>query len=823
MRSDGGGDLEASLLTREMGVGAARTGSHSRSTDATRTRVPGAVLSGMAKLRALLAVVGATVVVGCPPPSRTKPPPIVPPDGIVIDCPADSAAGSLQEMADRFAADIDPLMERGAGGCIACHAADSGRLMTMADTPQNSFFRIRANGYFRLVTGMIPERVINESMPQGGPAWSADEKDLLQTFACDLATIDDGGIPPDEEFPPDLLSPYTGPAATDYDNTFITYDQLRGRVIQAFDDDWVRLGVDQFSANISLLGGADFVNTFVPARVSTPEFFVGLDLLAEDVCRRAVDDLTGPFAGLDLDAPIQAEPPSASTLLEAEGSVVTINGLPAGCLPGAGATDVNLCTNASVDASLALPSDGDYVITVRAAPQPNPAGPPNMSVSVDGVEVLNVDVTGAANVFADFTVTTHVTSGGAHQFSVAFTNDSTVGGDRNLRIDKYTVDGPVAGTTSGSPTGPADAKARLATIFERILLRPPVVGGAGDEIDELYATLVSLEQFDGDRRGAFAGACQGLLNHPDFLFTRPPAFDTATGGARERLLLIKTALDLIDRPPSADEFGRFDTGEARDVLVDEWLQSAAFRVAYNNRVRAILEFDGTPDGDEPSRLWTFVMLNDRPLKEILTADYTVDDNLARLDRPAEHGATGLLTMKGYITGKPGLPHYNYAARVFTGFMGVVFNVPQAALDARATATAASTVDPTSICFSCHRLLTPLAYQRQKWADDGTFRTQFDDGRVIDDTDNGLVADYPFKGPGLESFSLVAVRKEGFIRRMANVHFTFAFGRNLRHDTDERDVYLSLWNAANSGNGTFKDVMKTVLFSRSYTDPVGGTP
>ena len=68
---------------------------------------------------------------------------------------------------------------------------------------------------------------------------------------------------------------------------------------------------------------------------------------------------------------------------------------------------------------------------------------------------------------------------------------------------------------------------------------------------------------------------------------------------------------------------------------------------------------------------------------------TVDASGNRIDRRAEHGRTGVLTMKGYIIGKPGLPHYNYAARVMTGFMGRVFEVPQAALDARATATATS--------------------------------------------------------------------------------------------------------------------------------------
>jgi hypothetical protein len=591
-------------------------------------------------------------------------------------------------------------------------------------------------------------------------------------------------------------------------------------VLDSFDDDWERNGVDQFSENIALFGGVDFVRAFVPARQATPEFFVGLDLLAEDVCGRAAADGSGPFTGLDLDAAVADEPASQLQTFEAE--AVTYNN-PAGCAPGPGATSVVLCTNGDVQAQVTLPSAGDYVVKARVRGAPNTGGPPNMEIRLDSDVVLSSDV--PETTFVERSVTATVGEGGSHILSVAFTNDSTDGGDRNLFVDSFSIEGPIAGSTDGSPTGKADAIAKLRTLFPRILLRPALEGGGTpdtDELEPLYTLLTNLEGFDGNRRAAWAGVCQGLLNHPDFLFTRPPTFDTSTGGARERLLVIKTALDLLDRPPTADELGRFDLGETREALVDEWLQSGEFQSAYFNRVRQVLEYDGTPDGDEPARLWTYVAMNDRPLKEILTADYTVDESFNQATRGPEHGATGVLTMKGYIKGKPGLPHYNYAARVFTGFMGFVFEVPQEALDARATASAASTVSPTSICFSCHKLLTPLAYQRQKWDDDGNFRDTFEDGRVIDDTDQNLVADYPFKGPGIESFSLVAVRKEAFIRRMANVHFLFSFGRLLRHDQDERDVYFDLWNTAQSGNGTFRDLLKHILLSRSYTNPPAPT-
>jgi hypothetical protein len=225
-------------------------------------------------------------------------------------------------------------------------------------------------------------------------------------------------------------------------------------------------------------------------------------------------------------------------------------------------------------------------------------------------------------------------------------------------------------------------------------------------------------------------------------------------------------------------------------------------------------------GDEPARLLTHVFVAGRPIREILTADYGVDEAFAPVARPAEHGSTGVLTMPGYIRGKPGLPHFNYAARVLSGFLGFVFQVPPEVFDERATATAASTVDPESPCYSCHKLLTPLAHQRLRWDDDGNYRAVDDDGLPIDDSDRNLVSGYPYAGAGLDAFAVQASVKEGYIRRMSNLLFAPSFNRNLRHDGDERLLYQQLWNAAASGNGTFGDMIRVVLFDPSYTHPTG---
>jgi hypothetical protein len=322
----------------------------------------------------------------------------------------------------------------------------------------------------------------------------------------------------------------------------------------------------------------------------------------------------------------------------------------------------------------------------------------------------------------------------------------------------------------------------------------------------------------GARQAAWEGLCRALLRHPDFLFTRPPsAARLADGPARKRLQLVKIAQDLVGRTPSPDEFRRLDAGTPLSGFVDEYLQSQEFRDFYFHRIRLVLESHGSESDDEPTRLWCHIAFNDRPFKEILTADYTVDRNFQRRPRPAHHGRTGLLTMRGFIDGKPGLPHFNYAAVVCEKFLGYAFEVPATIVAQREGATAASTTHPDSTCYSCHKILTPLAFQRMKWDDDGKYREKDETGSDIDDSDRGLVASYAFKGRGMEAFALGAQHKERFIRTMIQTHFIFFFGREMRHEDDERDLYRRLWDNAAANNYSIRAILRELLASPEYLE------
>ncbi|HSH94673.1 MAG TPA: hypothetical protein VK968_11055, partial [Roseimicrobium sp.] len=320
------------------------------------------------------------------------------------------------------------------------------------------------------------------------------------------------------------------------------------------------------------------------------------------------------------------------------------------------------------------------------------------------------------------------------------------------------------------------------------------------------------------QQSAWEALARALVRHPDFLFTRAPSIQTVKGKAdKQHLQLAKAAQDLVGRAPTRDEFSRLDKGVPYTQIIDEYLKSQEFKDFYFHRIRLYLESQGTESQDEPARIWSYIAFNDRPFQEILTADYTVDKNFQKQPRPAYHGKTGVLTAKGFIEGKPGLPHFNYAAQVAMLFLGYVFEVPPEIVQMREGLTAASTVDPTSVCFSCHKILTPIAVQRNMWDDEGKFRRYDELGLPIDASDANMVDGYPFPGEGLEAFATQAVKKERFVRTIINTHFTFYFGREMRFRDDERFLYKKVWDDVHADGFKLRTLVRSLVTSPEYME------
>ena len=66
-------------------------------------------------------------------------------------------------------------------------------------------------------------------------------------------------------------------------------------------------------------------------------------------------------------------------------------------------------------------------------------------------------------------------------------------------------------------------------------------------------------------------------------------------------------------------------------------------------------------------------------------------------------------------------------------------------------------------------------------------------------------------------ALQAVKKERFIRTIINTHFTFYFGRELRHQEDERILYKRLWDSVQTNNFAIRSLINTILTSPEYLE------
>ncbi|MDZ4850281.1 MAG: hypothetical protein SGI77_13435 [Pirellulaceae bacterium] len=362
-----------------------------------------------------------------------------------------------------------------------------------------------------------------------------------------------------------------------------------------------------------------------------------------------------------------------------------------------------------------------------------------------------------------------------------------------------------------------DASASYTVSHSRLEFSWRQISGTRVPIDDPHSpTLEVTVPRRSVEQAAWSSLCSALIRHPDFLFTRPPSLATSDQPhIQQRLKLVKLALDLVGRSPTSDEIRELDQGTSLEDFIDRFLASDEFKEFYFHRIRLHLESQGTEIQDEPVRLWNYVAFNDRPFKEILTANFTVDRDFKKQRRSANHGKTGVLTTPGFIQGKPGLPHYNYSAQVSMLFLGFVYEVPADVVEQREGVTALGTTDPNSVCYSCHKILTPLAFQRLNWNDDGEYRIENEDGLPIDASDQNASEDYPFPGKGMEAFATQAVKKERFIRTMINTHVNFYFGRPMRYREDERVLYKRLWDSAHRSNFKIPALIREIVTSPEY--------
>lgn len=451
------------------------------------------------------------------------------------------------------------------------------------------------------------------------------------------------------------------------------------------------------------------------------------------------------------------------------------------------------------------------------------------------------------------------TKAGTRQLTVTFLNENTVPEEplapRHTLYDyaqfkggvpavhTVAIDGPFE-ATGISPTAsrntilicdPAEeandacAKRILSTLAHRAYRRPPTAA----ETDDLMAFYQ-----DGKDRGFEYGigrALERMLAGPEFLFLVVEQPVGAASGEIFKLSDYELATQLSfflwssipdDELLSLAESGRLSTPEVLDrqvrrmlddprseSLVEnfaaQWLQLRKLNAASPNTDLFPYVDDNLTDAfrTETEMFFEYNLRNDRPLLELLSADYTfVNEQLARhygienvygshfrkvllpdSDRGGLLGHGSVLTVTSYpnrtapvIRGKwildnilgapPPPPPANVPGLRSKNDSGQILNMRQQMEQHRSN----------PVCASCHKVMDPLGFALENYDAIGKWRIVDAASNSMIDSSGTLPDGTPFAGPDELRTVLIDKRQEEFILTTIEKLLTYALGRGMSH-------------------------------------------
>jgi hypothetical protein len=111
------------------------------------------------------------------------------------------------------------------------------------------------------------------------------------------------------------------------------------------------------------------------------------------------------------------------------------------CTPSPGDTEVLLCSGSRVQKLVEFPYTGRYRARARVRADPSPGSAPLLSFKLDGHAPETVSVPGATTTTVESVI---FAEAGWHTLAPAFARDENPSDDRNLFIDSFTIEGPLA-------------------------------------------------------------------------------------------------------------------------------------------------------------------------------------------------------------------------------------------------------------------------------------------------------------------------------------------------------------------------------------------
>jgi len=452
-----------------------------------------------------------------------------------------------------------------------------------------------------------------------------------------------------------------------------------------------------------------------------------------------------------------------------------------------------------------------------------------------------------------------VTKAGSHRISVSFLDETTVPEEplypRQTRYDYSQFKGGVPGVHTVSIGGPYNTRGVGETASrERILTCQPT--GIGDLAcaEKILSTLAhrayrrpptrkELEVLMGFyRNGSSSGfeegiglAMERMLAGPEFLFIveRTPA--NVRPGETFRIsdseLATKLSLFLWSSVPDVE---LLDLAESGHLSKPGILEQQVQRLLENPRSRALVDNFASqwlslgrlnvtePNTDlfpyfeenlrqafreETALFFDYILREDRPLMELLDADYTfVNERLARhygipdvygnhfrkikLTDPSRGGLLGhgsILTATSYpdrtspvIRGKwilenilsapPPAPPADIPGLRVTNDEGKALNMRESMEQHRAN----------PVCAGCHKAMDPLGFALENYDAVGTWRTIYSDTNSVIDASGVLPDGTPFVGPVELRQVLLEKRQYDFVTTVADKLLTYALGRGVVH-------------------------------------------
>jgi len=509
-----------------------------------------------------------------------------------------------------------------------------------------------------------------------------------------------------------------------------------------------------------------------------------------------------------------------------------------------------LFSNTALTYKFTAPAAGRYRLRLGVAQDKAGNEPARFAVRVDGRTVQELPANGSRQRPRIHTLELDLPAG-ATTLQIAFLNDfyleatgSTSAQDRNFYLQDASFAGPYpipgqprpavilpAWIPSQLPneTRPAWFARAIAPVVRRAYRRPPAPG----ELDRL-ADLAQRSEAAGDSpAAAFQVALQAILTSPSFLFLgeAPNAAAPVTGKKiriqplSDHAIATRLAYFLWNGPPDERLLSLADQGVLKPALASE----TARLLADPHANRFVQNFAGqwlevrnlplrTPDPvlypewspalansmkEETLRFFADFLVNQRPVTELLTADYSfIDARLAKLygipapegegfhrvqlppDRRAGlFGQLGILTVTSYPNRTSPVLRGKFVLEKILGTPP-----PPPPPNIPSLAEHAGGGQPQTLrgrmelhrsnpsCAGCHSLIDPIGFALENYDALGR-RREIDGGQPIDSAGK-LVTGETVNSPVTLSTVLATARHDEFSRNFASTLLTYALGRGL---------------------------------------------